>query len=141
MTAPPGTVSPPTYGPPPTAPGYGPPQKPKTIIPILAGIFLIIAALVGISFWGTLAFLGGAALGIPFVGGILGGILLICGAIGIILAIIALLGGVMAIQRKRWALALVGSILGLFLLGWLFFEASLLSLVALILLIVSRNEF
>lgn len=120
---------------------YGPPPKPKTIMPLLAGVFLIIAGIDGLSFWAFIAFIGGAIAGVPLVGGVLGGILIVCGAIGVIFGILALVGGVMALQRKMWALALIGSILGLFLLGWVFFEGSLFSLIALILLAISRNEF
>ena len=85
---------------------------------MLAGILLIIAAIDGMSFWGTLAFAGAA------LSGMLGS-----------------LGGIMAIRRKMWGLALVGSILGLFFLGWAGFEASLMSFIALILLAISRSEF
>ena len=55
--------------------------------------------------------------------------------------IIEILGGIMALRRKMWGLALVGSILGLFFFGWLGFEASLLSFIALILLVISKKEF
>jgi len=123
------------YGPPPMA-------KPQTWKPMLAGILLIIAAIDGMSFWGFLAFAGAAMSSIiPGFGGALSAIFLICGAIAIVFGIIAILGGIMAIRRKMWALALVGSILGLFFLGWAGFEASLMSFIALILLAISRNEF
>ena len=68
-----------------------------------------------------------------------GGILLICGGVGIVFSIIALVGGVFALQRKMWALALVGSILGLLTVG--FVAGSVMSLIALILLVVSHEEF
>ena len=63
------------------------------------------------------------------------------GAIGIIFGLIALIGGVMALQRKKWSLALIGSILGLFMIGLVVLEASILSLIAIILLANSKNEF
>jgi len=46
----------------------------------------------------------------------------------------------MAVQRKSWGLALAGSILGLFTIGFVF-EATVMSLIALILLAISRKEF
>ncbi len=132
------------YGPtamPPMAPPMGPPMKPKTMKPMIAGIFMIIAAIEGIAFWGLIAALGGIFAGLPFVGG-LGAIIVVCGAIGIIFGLITLVGGVMALQRKKWSWALIGSILGLFMFGWTgYAEASILSLIAIILLAISRNEF
>lgn len=67
------------------------------------------------------------------------GVIWICGAIGIILSLFALLGGIMSLLRKNWALALVGGILGLFTIG--FIIGSVLSLVALILIAVSKKEY
>jgi len=121
---------------------YGPPPKPKTMLPMIGGIFLIIAAIDGITAWAWLAFVASSlTAGIPIVGASLAGLFIVCGAIEIIFGILALLGGIMAIRRKMWALALIGGILGLFLLGWLFFEASLFALIGLILVAISRGEF
>ena len=64
----------------------------------------------------------------------------ICGGIFIVLSIITLLGGVMALRRRMWGLALVGSILGLFIIGPVF-VSSLLSFIGLIILAISRDEF
>jgi len=119
---------------------YGPPPKRKTIMPIIGGVFLIVAGIDGISAWAYLAFVvASLTSGSPFA--FIGGIVAVCGAIEIIFGILALLGGIMAIRRKMWALALIGGILGLFLLGWFFFEASLLALIGLILIAISRGEF
>ncbi|OGS50612.1 MAG: hypothetical protein A3K65_08515 [Euryarchaeota archaeon RBG_16_68_12] len=125
---------------------YAPPPKPRTVLPILGGIFLIIAGLDGIGTWAFVAFLGTLTSGVGF--GFLGGILVACGAIGIIFGIIALLGGIMAIMRRMWALALIGGILGLFLvgsgalvMGVLFPEASVFALIGLILVAISHKEF
>ena len=46
----------------------------------------------------------------------------------------------MALRRRMWGLALVGSILGLFTIGY-FGLSSLLSLIALIVLVMSKDEF
>lgn len=140
----------PTYQPPYQPPGYGPPLGPpmmppqRTSRPLIAGILLIIAGLDGIILGGILAALGGslaATMG-AFPGGEeIGGIFVVCGIILIIFGILALLGGIMAATRKNWAIALIGSIFGLFCLGLFFFEASILSLVALILIAISKDEF
>ncbi len=122
---------------------YGaPPAKPQTMLPMIAAILMIVAAIDGMSLWATVAFLGGAMAGLlGSMGGIFQTLIYICGAIAIIFGIIEILGGIMALRRKMWGLALVGSILGLFFFGWLGFEASLLSFIALILLVISKKEF
>jgi hypothetical protein len=120
---------------------YGPPAKPQTMMPMIGGILLIVAGLIGIGFWAYVAFLGAAIGGmLPIGGGLFTTIILVCGAIEIVFGILALLGGLMAIRRKMWALALVGSILGLFTFGF-YGLSSILSFVALIILAISRKEF
>jgi hypothetical protein len=120
---------------------YGPPAKPQTMMPMIGGILLIVAGLIGIAFWAYVAFLGAAIGGmLPIGGGLFTTIILVCGAIEIVFGILALLGGLMAIRRKMWALALVGSILGLFTFGF-YGLSSILSFVALIILAISRKEF
>ncbi len=120
---------------------YGPPPKPKTIMPMLAGIFLILGAIIGMAFWALVAFVAGsAAAALPVLGSAFATLILICGAIEIIFGILMLLGGIMAIRRRMWALALIGSILGLFTFGY-YGLASLFSLIGLILLAISRHEF
>jgi hypothetical protein len=109
----------------------------KTGMPVAAGALLIVAGILGTIYWVLVILAIGAAF--AFLPG-LGEIILVCGAIGITFSIIALLGGVMAVQRKMWGLALVGSILGLFTIGFVG-AASLLSLVAMILLLVCHKEF
>lgn len=150
MSAPPGSA-PPEYGPPPAAPypaptAFAPPPKPKTLLPILGGIFLVIAGIDGIATWGFVAFLGSLVSGGMF--GFIGGIIMACGAIEMIFGIICLLGGVMAIMRRMWALGIIGGILGLFLvgsgslvMGIIFPEASVFALIGLILVAISHKEF
>jgi len=144
MSMPPPATMPPSYGPPGTAPPmYGaPPAKPKTILPMIAAILMIVAAIDGMSLWVFIAFLGGMMAGLfGSLAGPLQTLFYICGAIMVIFGIIEILGGIMALRRKMWGLALIGSILGLFFLGWLGFEASLLSFISLILLVISKKEF
>jgi len=126
--------------------GYAPPPKPKTLLPIIGGIFLVIAAIDGIGTWAFVAFLGSLVSGGMF--GFIGGIIMACGAIEIIFAIVCLLGGIMAIMRRMWALGVIGGILGLFLggsialiMGVILPEASLFALIGLILIAISHKEF
>jgi hypothetical protein len=64
----------------------------------------------------------------------------ICAIVIIVLALFALLGGIMSIRKKMWGLALAGSILGLFTIGPLFLS-SILALIALIFIVISRDQF
>lgn len=61
-----------------------------------------------------------------------GGLGVACGVIVLILGVLAILGGIFAIQRKSFALALIGAI---------FTIPSILGLIGLILIAVSRDEF
>jgi len=106
-------------------------------MPTVAGILLIFAGIISLIVWGIILALGGLLAALLPIGGAL---LLVCGAVGVIFGLFAIIGGAMAIQRKNWGLALVGSILGLLTIGFVG-EATVLSLIALILLAVSRKEF
>jgi hypothetical protein len=68
------------------------------------------------------------------------GFFVICGAVIAILAIFPILGGIMALKKKMYGLALAGSIIGLLTIGP-FFVSSILSLIGLILLVKSKDEF
>jgi len=72
--------------------------------------------------------------------GIVQGIFIICGVIVIIFSIFALIGGLASIKRKMWGLALACAVLGLFSIGFIFIS-SILSLIALILIAISKKEF
>ncbi|MDQ1372402.1 MAG: Zinc-ribbon protein [Candidatus Thermoplasmatota archaeon] len=111
------------------------PVKKQTVMPLIGGILVIIAALTEIysglvvAFWGdTMNSLMPVDLGFDT-------LTLICGLVFIILALIALIGGIFAIQRKKWSLAIVGAVFSL--LGGYF----ILPLVGLILIAVSKSEF
>lgn len=64
----------------------------------------------------------------------------VCGIIVIILSLVVVLGGVLGLLRKSWGLAIVGGVLGLFVIGP-FMLGSLFALIGLILVGVSRKEF
>jgi len=126
-----------------TAPPAQPAPQQKSAMPTAGGALLVIAGILGIIMWAQMAVAGGEVTQLPGVpadmADMMAGAIIACGVIGIILSIIALLGGVMALQRKKWGIALAGSILGLFTLGYLI--GSILSLIALILIAISRKEF
>ncbi len=116
-------------------------EEKKSSLSLIGGIFLVLAGVAGLVQWALVIVNGNSAfMGIPPEYQQLAlGIFTICAGIEIVFSLIALLGGIMAIQRKMWALALVGSILGLFTLGFLI--GSILALVALILIAMSKKEF
>ena len=128
----------PQYSPPPSyAPQMMPMQPQRTGKPVAGGALLLVAGVLAMI---NFAILIAAGSGFESLFPGLGSILAVCGIIGMIFSILALLGGVLAIMRKMWGLALVGSILGLLTIGPLF-VSSILSLVALILIAISREEF
>jgi len=75
--------------------------------------------------------IGGGVLAVGSSAFLFGGGVL-CGAVLLVLGIIAILGGIFAIQRKNFALALIGGI---------FVVPSILGLIGLILIAVSKDEF
>ncbi len=121
------------------------PTNPSSM-PLIAGLFLIIAGLLGVFTWSSALALDSSMLQnvLPADSPIsieqLQSFLLTCGIIGCILSIFALTGGIVAVKRKAWGLALVGGILGLFTVGpW--FIGSILSLIGLILVMISKKDF
>lgn len=122
-------------------------QKPHSGRPTAAGILLILAAIQAIGMGAGILLVGSsledfimeelAGTDIPFD---IGNFLTLCGAMMLIFGIFALVGAVMALQRKSWSLAVIGAVMGLFTVG-IFLTGSIFSLIALILLAVSRDEF
>jgi len=115
--------------------------------PMIAGILLILAGVVGIVSW-TPFVMGDESL-IDFMFQNLGSEMneeqiknafLACGSIGIILSVFAILGGILSFKRKNWKIAIVCSALGLLIIGQLLLS-SILCLIATILLFFSKNEF
>ena len=123
-------------------------QQPRTpsIMPVLAGVLLILAGLLGLLTWASALAVDTSMLqnllpsNSPVTAEQLQSVLVVCGIIGSIVSIIALAGGIVALRRKAWGLAMVGSILGLITIGP-YFLASILALIALIVLIISRKDF
>ena len=117
----------------------------KTSKPMVAGILNIVAGVLAfIVFIGLL--IGGFVTSNPavFQGNIppvnVPAISFGLSILALIISVLALLGGVYALQRKRWDLALTGSIVNIFsslFLGITF----ILGIIATIFIAISKNEF
>jgi len=134
--------------PPPVAPG-----KPETLKPVIAGVLLIVVAIMGLIV--AMVAMGAVDMGLGMLDeylvedptgtatgmvDMIQGILMICGVIFMIFALLTLLGGVMSFLRKSWGFAMLGAIFGIFTLGP-YGIGSILSIVALILILISKDEF
>lgn len=98
-------------------------QKKESAMPVAGGVLVLIG---GILYLGA----GGVAMaGSSFVG-LAGGVL--CGAVVLVLGVLGILGGIFAMQRKSFAIALIGGI---------FTVPTILGLIGLILIAVSKDEF
>lgn len=134
---PPPGYPPPGYPP----PGYPPPMRPPSNLPIAGGALCLVGGILGLIPWIIIMAWGGLISGDDAPGmADIGGLIAVCGATGVILCLFAIIGGVMAIQRKTWAFALIGSILGL-LGAWVWIIGSVLCLVGLILIAISKDDF
>jgi hypothetical protein len=128
----------------------------KNSITIIAGILMIISGILSVLMWIGLASMDVSLIGssilpefesisseygsIAFSEESIKDLFIICGSIGFFISIFTILGGIMSIKRQMWGIAIAGGILGLFTIGPLF-SSSALSLIGLILVIVSKNEF
>lgn len=114
--------------------------------PLIAGIFLIIAGLLGLFTWSSALALDSSMIEnvlppeSPITAEQLQSFLTTCGIIGCILSVFTLAGGIVAVKRKAWGLAIVGGILGLFTIGPALL-GSVISLLGLIFLVMSRKDF
>jgi predicted nucleic acid-binding Zn ribbon protein len=120
-------------------------EKKKTVIPVIGGVLIILAGLMGLAMGGILVAIDVDDLdtyGVDVTGvtDMVEDILTACGIIAIIVSLIVLLGGFFGVMRKHWGIAIVGAVLGLFVIGP-FFLGSVFSLIGLILVAVSRKEF
>ena len=119
--------------------------------PMIAGIILIIAGILGIYTWATTAIFdintmdpsiieqlqqSGVDITLEQIQEFLG----ICSIIGIILSIFPILGGILSLKRLNWGIVIVMSIIGLFTIGPVLIS-SILSLIALIFVALSKKEF
>jgi len=116
--------------------------------PIIAGILLLIAGILGMYTWISASFFNidptiidslkqsGVDITIEQIESILG----VCAVIGFIVSIFPILGGILSFKRKSWGFCIVLSILGLFTIGP-FLISSILAFIGLILIAISKNEF
>jgi len=123
-----------------------PAQTQKTWMPAVGGALVIVAGILAIAMGAMYMTLDasdfedlGVALPAEYTAEDLAGMMTMCGAVLLVFAVIAIIGGVFGIRRKYFGLAIAGGVFGL--LGIGFFVGSVLALVGLILLAVSRKEF
>lgn len=107
----------------------GPPRKEYSILPPLGGVFILLGALVYLLLGGLIAAGSTVALLPSFGTSAIG---MVCGVVVIIVGVVCLLGAIGAIQRKNFATAIIGGILTL---------PTILGLIGLILVAVSRDDF
>ncbi len=118
----------------------------KSKKPMIAGVLMIIAFLLAVFNAASFLFLdvnvGNVEdqVGEQISSDLVNTVLNVCGAITLIFGLFLLVGGIFAIKRVHWMIAVIGSILGIFSIGPMF-AGSILSLVALILLFLAKDEF
>jgi len=125
-------------------------QPTSSSMPIIAGLLLILAGLLGLFLWAGFLLIDSTQLLIQIqqvtelppqiTPEQLISIFQMCSVIGCILSVFTILGGILAFKKKRWELALIGGLLGLFTIGP-FLLASILSLIGLVLVGISKREF
>jgi len=104
-------------------------QKKQSAMPVAGGILILLASL-GYFIVGGIVAAGSTIALVPSMEEAAWGI--VCGVILIVLGLIAFLGGIYALGRKNFNFALVGGILVI---------PSILGLIGLILVAVSKDEF
>ena len=104
-------------------------QRKDSSMPLAAGILIILGSLIYFAA-GMAMIAGGAVWSVADVGE--GGFAVACGAIVLILGVVSLLGGIFSIQKKNFVMALLAGILTI---------PSILGLIGLILVAVSKDEF
>lgn len=97
-----------------------------SLIPIIAGIILILSGVLAIIVW--IQFFSNEEF-------------FIYGLIGCILAIFPILSGLLSIKRAYWILAFIGSIIGLFTIMTPLIISGVLASIGFILIVISKNEF
>jgi hypothetical protein len=121
--------------------------KRKTRKTTTAGILAIVAGAVGLTEWVAVAVLEILAWGWSALGGLLGPGGIVAAAVAIMITVItieivAIVGGIFALKRKRWRLALAGSICAIF--SFWFIPVLLnvpLAIAAIVLVVLGKGEF
>jgi hypothetical protein len=109
-----------------------------------AGILAIVSGVFGVTEWVTVAVLEVLALGWLPMGSLagLGAIVAAAFTIAIGTGIVAIVGGVFALKKRRWRLALAGSICAIFSVIFVPVLLNLpLAIAAIVLVVLGRSEF
>ena len=117
--------------------------KGKTWKTRTAGILAVVAGAIGVTEWVWVAVLEVLGWGWPAVGDFLGlgAILPTVAAVTLTIRILAIVGGVFALKRKRWGLALAGSVCAIFSSVFLMLVNVPLGIAAIVLVVLGRGEF
>ena len=127
-------------------------QPPKsTSKPLVAGILLIIAGIISILYWVMIIVSADFFISMMDISQLqqmdpsitaesIKNTLVLCGTVLVVISVFPILGGILSLKKKSWGLVVAFSIFGLFTLGMMFIS-TILSFVAMILLIMSRKEF
>jgi cytochrome c-type biogenesis protein CcmF len=99
---------------------------------LVAGLFLIIAGILGMIFWSNLTRIYGFSP--PMKPDLLLGVL------GFVASAGAMVGGLFCLRGRSLGMSIVGAVLGIFSLGF-FFAGSVLSIISLILILISLSSF
>lgn len=126
---------------------YGaPPQPARSWMPVVGSVLIIVAGILAAAmgaFYMTFDASDFEELGVElppeFSAEDLAGIMTVCGTILIVFGAIAVIGGFFGLRRRHFGLVIAGGVLGL--LGIGFLAGSVLALVGLILVAISRKEF
>lgn len=126
----------------------GPPPKPRTSKPIVAGVIILLAGLFALGQGMFLMMADNAYMeGIDLTAfedegysvDEIRDLLTACGAIDILFGVIAIIGGAIAFTRKHYMLAMIGAVFAI--LGFGFVIGSIFGLIGIILLVMSKQEF
>lgn len=104
-------------------------QKSDSALPVVGGVLMLIGSLIYIVVGGIVAAGSTVALGVTLGESAWG---VACGLLILLVGVISLLGGVFAIQKKYWVITIIGGI---------FVIPTIIGLVGLILVAVSREAF
>ncbi len=109
-----------------------------------AGVLAIVSGVLAVSQWVAVAVLEVLALGWFPMGSLagLGAIVAAAFTIAISMGIVAIVGGIFALKRRRWGLALAGSICAIFAVVFLPILVNVpLAIAAIVLVVLGRGEF
>ena len=121
------------------------PARPKSVKPVLGGLLILIAGLLAVSMGMIFLVLDvndfQDSMNLPegMTWQDFQGVMTVCGVVCIVAGLVAVLGGVFGLTRKHFALVILGGIFGMIGIG--FAIGSVLAIVGLILVAVSKSEF